>query len=198
MKKTCSKCGIEKELSEFNISKINKGGFRGECKNCQKIYRDNNKEKLSKQRKEYYQKNKLKESLQNKKYRKSHKIQINEYDKKYKNEKKKNDINYLIKTKLRTRLSQALKRNQKFGKTLNLLGCSIEQFKIYLESQFTKGMNWDNYGIYGWHIDHKKPCAKFDLSKPSEQYKCFHYSNLQPLWAIDNLKKGSKYVLKQS
>jgi hypothetical protein len=53
-------------------------------------------------------------------------------------------------------------------------------------------MTWQNYGYYGWHIDHIKPCASFDLRKPSEQRKCFHYSNLQPLWAKDNLQKSDK------
>jgi len=58
--------------------------------------------------------------------------------------------------------------------------------------QFKPGMTWDNYGYYGWHIDHKVPCSNFDLSKPEEQYKCFHYTNLQPLWAEENLIKGGK------
>ena len=53
-------------------------------------------------------------------------------------------------------------------------------------------MSWDNYGLHGWHVDHIKPCASFDLSKPIEQRKCFNFNNLQPLWAIDNLRKGSK------
>jgi hypothetical protein len=53
-------------------------------------------------------------------------------------------------------------------------------------------MSWDNYGFRGWHIDHKKPCALFDLSLPEQQRECFHFSNLQPLWAADNLAKGVK------
>ena len=93
---------------------------------------------------------------------------------------------------LRIRLNKALRNNQKYGNTIKLIGCSIEQLKQHLESKFKLDMSWNNYGIYGWHIDHIKPCASFDLSKPSEQRKCFHYTNLQPLWAIDNLKKGMK------
>ena len=62
-----------------------------------------------------------------------------------------------------------------------------------MESKFTEGMSWENQGKNGWHIDHKKPCSKFDLSKPEEQKKCFHFTNLQPLWWEDNLKKSDKY-----
>jgi hypothetical protein len=71
-----------------------------------------------------------------------------------------------------------------------LLGCTLEFLKGYLEAQFVEGMTWDNYGE--WHIDHIIPCADFDLSNPVAQETCFHYSNLQPLWAEDNLKKGNK------
>ena len=73
---------------------------------------------------------------------------------------------------------------------MKLLGCSLDFLKQYLEFQFKKGMSWSNYGK--WHIDHIKPCASFDLSKPNEQHKCFNYINLQPLWAIDNLRKKDK------
>lgn len=62
-----------------------------------------------------------------------------------------------------------------------------------MQLQFKDGMNWGNYNYNGWHIDHIKPCALFDLSKEEEQKKCFHYTNLQPLWGIDNLKKGDRY-----
>jgi hypothetical protein len=74
--------------------------------------------------------------------------------------------------------------------TINLIGCSIEHLRRHLAFQFQPGMSWSNYGK--WHIDHIRPCAKFDLSKESEQKKCFHYTNLQPLWAKDNLIKGDR------
>ena len=73
-----------------------------------------------------------------------------------------------------------------------LIGCEVDYLMYYIQSKFTKGMNWNNYGK--WHIDHIKPCCSFDLSKASEQRKCFHYTNLQPLWAKDNLSKGKFYV----
>ena len=70
-----------------------------------------------------------------------------------------------------------------------LIGCEIDYLIYYIQCKFTDDMSWDNYGLYGWHIDHKIPCAKFDLSKESEQRVCFHYTNLQSLWVIDNWKK---------
>ncbi|NCA30812.1 MAG: HNH endonuclease, partial [Chitinophagia bacterium] len=78
------------------------------------------------------------------------------------------------------------------NRTSELLGCSLQDFKLYIESLWTKGMNWNNYGKFGWHLDHIQPCASFDLTDPSQQKKCFHYSNIQPLWAKDNWSKGSR------
>ena len=80
----------------------------------------------------------------------------------------------------------------KSQKTLNLLGCDIPFLWEYLEKKFKPGMSKENYGE--WHIDHIIPCAKFDLSDPKQQEKCFHYTNLQPLWARENLQKGSKIL----
>jgi len=72
-----------------------------------------------------------------------------------------------------------------------LLGCTIKEFKQHIESQFSEGMSWDNHGE--WHIDHIKPISSFDLTQEAEQKKAFHYLNVQPLWAIDNMRKGSKW-----
>ena len=98
------------------------------------------------------------------------------------------DITFRIKTVLRSRLRMAVVN--KYSHTMDLVGCSIEELMKHLESQFQDGMSWDNYGE--WHIDHIRPCASFDLLNEEEQRACFHYSNLQPLWAVDNLRKGSK------
>jgi len=76
---------------------------------------------------------------------------------------------------------------------MDLIGASPSFVMGYLEAKFTEGMTWENYG-HGWHVDHILPCCSFDLTKEEEQKKCFHYSNLQPLWAEDNLKKGGKYI----
>ncbi len=96
---------------------------------------------------------------------------------------------------LRTRLKHALKRQSahKSDSITKLLGCSIESFKMHLESRFEPGMSWLNHSPTGWHIDHEVPCALFDLSKPDHVKACFHFSNLQPMWALDNIRKGAKY-----
>ena len=88
---------------------------------------------------------------------------------------------------LRVRINHALKGNTKSLSTELLLGCSFEEFRNYIELKFKVGMSWENRSQ--WHIDHIKPCCEFDLSKKSEQLKCFNYSNLQPLWPEENLAK---------
>jgi hypothetical protein len=80
----------------------------------------------------------------------------------------------------------------KSAKTLELVGCTVEDLRLFLEAEFVEGMTWDNYGE--WHIDHMRPCASFNLEDPDEQKKCFHWTNLQPLWAQDNIRKGAKNV----
>lgn len=93
---------------------------------------------------------------------------------------------------LRSRLRLALQaqRAKKNWNTLTLTGCSPQELVAHLESLFTDGMSWDNYGK--WHVDHKEPCASFDLRLLNQQQRCFHYTNLQPLWEVDNLGKAGK------
>lgn len=96
---------------------------------------------------------------------------------------------------MRGRINQIIRRgNIKAGTSMKLLGCSREEFQSHIEKQFLPGMTWENYGREGWTIDHIIPCAQFDLSIPDSQKVCFHYTNLQPLWHIDNIKKGKKYT----
>jgi hypothetical protein len=90
-------------------------------------------------------------------------------------------------------LCDAINGRNKSAKTQDLLGCSIEDLKKHLEASFEPGMTWDNWQHDGWHIDHIRPCASFDLTDPGQQRQCFHYTNLQPLWAADNIRKGAKH-----
>jgi hypothetical protein len=170
-----------------------------------KYYRDN-KDSIKKQAKIYAEKNKDKIRDRTRKYRIKNEENLRKYKKKYYQNNKKNinkycrerskyDLEYRIVRNLRTRLSKVIKRcnAQKSNHTMNLLGCSMNDFLSYIESKFKEGMSWSNYGKLGWHIDHIRPCVSFDLTKPEEQNKCFHYSNLQPLWEKENLTKNSNY-----
>jgi len=122
-------------------------------------------------------------------------VEVKERRKKIHEQRKKTDLQYLIKRRLRFRLRHIIKAlgndKYKWMSSVDLLGCDMEFFKIYIECKFTQGMSWDRLSEI--HIDHIKPCKKFDLTKLEEQKKCFHYTNLQPLWEIDNLKKNAKY-----
>jgi hypothetical protein len=100
----------------------------------------------------------------------------------------KNDLVFRLAGLIRNRFLCALKGRKKASSVLKLVGCSLEDLKLHLERQFQAGMTWENRGE--WHIDHIKPCAKFDLSDPEQQHICFHYTNLQPLWAADNIRKS--------
>lgn len=94
---------------------------------------------------------------------------------------------------LRGRFRKLVTGKHKTNSVLNLLGCTVEDLKIHLEKQWHSGMAWDNWGTL-WHIDHIKPCSSFDLTDPQQQAACWNYSNLRPLLAIDNLRKGAKII----
>lgn len=96
----------------------------------------------------------------------------------------------------RSRILSALKTGKKSTNATKLLGCSIEDFRIYLESKFEPGMSWANYGAY-WEIDHIMPCAIFDLTKPEHQRRCFHFSNHQPLTLRQNRSNSAKVLTNQ-
>ena len=93
---------------------------------------------------------------------------------------------------LRKRVWDAVQGTTKSAKTAELVGCSAEYLMQHLQRQFKPGMTWENYGLGGWHVDHKKPCAAFDLTDPVQQRECFHYTNLQPLWELENFQKNKK------
>jgi len=158
-----------------------RNAHKEEIKEYKRNYQKTNRERLSKEDKEYYDKNKS---------------QILEQTKLYKNKKRKEDPYYRLLCNMRTRMYHAINgTTKKSARTTELLGCDTATLKSHLESQFTEGMTWDNYGHCGWHIDHIKPCASFDLTDQNQQRAYFNYTNLQPLWASDNLIKGSKLSL---
>lgn len=167
-----------------------------------KEYRIKNREKLKESNRLYCIKNRDVILERKKQYRIDHPeknwrlVHPDRYKKlkKYTNKKIKSTPHLKMMFSLRNRIHKLIKRNKgiKKCKTHKLLGCTVWELRSHLESLFSLGMSWSNYGIKGWHIDHIIPCISFDLTKEEEQKKCFHYTNLQPLWAIDNMKKGAK------
>jgi hypothetical protein len=200
-RKDCRECESRaaKEWQSNNKEKV---------KLNEKIYRERNKERLKEKNAKYYKENleyfrsKKKEWQENnksdiieygKKYAQENKEKIKKYQREYSNNKYRTDEIHRLKVNYRTRMSVYCKVSGfKKGALVNALGCSWEEFKIYIESKWTEGMSWDNYKIKGWHIDHIIPLSH---AKTEEDVKkLFHYTNLQPLWWIDNLKKSNKII----
>lgn len=195
--KICNKCHKDKQLSEFSI-RSDTGKHRGQCKKCTSLVKhewyESNKGRVLNQNREWNKNNSEKRKLINKKWKSQNEQRNLIQNKKYRRERLKNDVSFKIEDTLRSRVGTAI-RNQygkKAFKTIELIGCSIEHFMKHLEKQFRDGMTWNNHGKNGWHIDHIKPCSSFDLSDPNQQKECFHYTNVQPLWAKDNLCKSNK------
>ena len=163
--KHCYRCKQYVSIDNFYKLRRNWDGLCDDCKDCNK--------KSSQQ------------------YNKNNKLKIGAKRRKYQNNRIKTDPIYKMIRNMRNRVWCAIEKNCKSATTLELLGCTPKFLKEFLEKKFTDGMSWGNYG--SWHIDHIKPIAAFDMSKSEEQKLAFHYTNLQPLWVADNLKKGDKY-----
>ncbi len=201
--KTITDPKLRKKMRDKNWREVNKDKiikYRKTNKeyylNYNKKYREINKDKMKECRnlwkktkgKKYREINKDKINETKRNYRKKNKIKINEYEK----NRIKNDIQFKLKKLLRKRFHNALKGNFKSGSAVKDLGCTIPELKTYLESKFHPDMNWHNHGE--WHIDHINPLSSFDLTDRQQFLEACHYTNLQPLWAIDNLSKGAKTV----
>lgn len=182
-KRRCRMCSEIKVLDEFP-SDSNPKVFYNKKSYCKKCAYE--KWKVPAQKTEHYKKLRAK---WDKKYNANNRDRINAHNM----ERYHTDANYKLKVILRTRLGQMLRKSLT-GKTtssLELVGCEIDFLKEYLESKFKDGMTWDNWSKDGWHIDHIIPLSSFDFSKLEEQKKAMHYTNLQPLWAEENLSKGN-------
>ena len=208
----CVACKINKPLDEFYNNKNRPQGKDYKCIECTKQYRLDNKkyfkqkakeyqEKNSEELKEYYnqryQKNKEyyfnynktpKAKVKRKKYNQETKTHIAEYQKWRRN----NDINVRLRDCLSTRMYNKITQGKEMG-SIELLGESIEFIKGYIEAQFKPEMNWENYGDI-WEIDHILPCSSFDLTDEEQQKKCFHYSNLQPLFKTTEIAESFGYT----
>lgn len=216
--KLCPRCKQEKSIQEFYKNTSTKDGYHTYCKPCQKqhyrqwrlnnpdyqkewyqndqplriekarIKRQQNREKYNENARRWY--NKQPKTFQQ--WGTVHKLERN----KQLQQKRKNNPNYKLLCNLRHRSGIALKNNQKSGHTLDLLMCTVEFWRKHLESLWTKGMSWNNYGNKAgqWSIDHIIPCDFFKdyLDDPIEQYMCFRWQNTQPMWHVDNIRKNAK------
>lgn len=151
-------------------------------------YRAKNPEKVKKRAAKYYATHKEQIKFKERKRRIKNPTYFSDYNRK----RAKEDIQFKLSKNLRSRLHDAVRHDRKGGSAVRDLGCTIGEFKLYLESLFKPGMSWDNWSITGWHIDHIVPLVKFDLSNREQFLKACHYTNLQPLWYLENVAKGGK------
>jgi hypothetical protein len=205
--KICSNCKIEKNICDFHKWKYGPDGYKRVCKECRKLetntyytknnekvklrvseYRKQNPNKVKEVKQRIYEKNKEQILLVNKLYREKNREKRNEYVR----NRKLNDPIFKLKHSIgnRIRLFLNIKKLTKHNSTFDIVGCSPEELKSHLENQFKEGMSWDNLGK--WHIDHIIPLSS--AKNETEVLKLCNFKNLQPLWAIDNMKKGSKIL----
>lgn len=190
--KTCPGCKNCQPLENFGICNWTKDKKQVYCKNCRKLYRQKNREYILQKAKKHYKIN-----LQAKK----------EYDKIYRlkniviiNQKRRQRCQTHINFRLRKNFSgriRTLFKNLNLttnGSKLLFCGCTMQELRIYLEKYFTDGMTWENYGQFGWHIDHITPCKFFNMENTIEVKQCFHYTNLRPLWRDENISKGDRLI----
>ena len=213
VKKTCSKCRVEKVLEEFYPQERGKFGRKRWCKACARDYHRTHVQRpeVRERRRAYAQRPDVKERhrvyRQRPEYKKwerayrqrpeikeRRRAYVRDYLRNYMRDRRRTDPAFKLLTTLRNRLRGALKGTCKSTCTLELLGCTVEEFRAHLGARFKPGMTWENQGRYGWHVDHIRPCASFDLTDPEQQRICFHYTNLQPLWAEENMSKGAKLL----
>ena len=194
--KKCNKCGRELPVGQFHkrISKSGHIGLQSKCKDCKRTmgiqWRKENLERIRATGAKRKKDNPEKVKAEKARWRRGHKKHKADYERK----RRFNNSNHRISCNIRSAMAKALTNGVKSAHTEELLGCSIGYLRQHLESLFTEGMSWDNWGRYGWHIDHIIPLSYFDFTDPEQQKRAWHYTNLRPLWAEDNLKKHDKII----
>ena len=156
-----------------------------------KKYYENNKEKVKEYLKKHYELNKENYKAKSKEWASKNKDRVNKSVNIRNKIRKKEDIIFKLKTKLKTDIYISLKRRKKSKLLEEIIGLTIEEYKKYIENQFEEWMTWENWGLYTWHIDHIIPLSS--AKTEGEVYLLWHYSNLRPLSATENLKKGNKF-----
>lgn len=193
MIKQCLKCGQCRDVELFNTKSGRVSQWMSYCKECAKV-----------DRKTRYAKNKDKEKVIRDIWYAENRHKKQAYEKEFRREHYKKDSTFRIGLNLRVRLGRHLKQLANYvpGNSIAIdnLGCSINKLKMHMQMKFHRNprgkheyMTWDNNTRNGWHVDHMRPLSSFDLSDPEQLKIACHYTNLQPMWAEDNLKKGDKY-----
>ena len=199
IKKHCSKCETWKKLDDFNSQKSSWDELCRLCRNCMIEYKrekrnsDPKYKEADEKYNEKYKESGKKREMSQKRYNEK-KEEIIEKCIAYNKKKYHSDSNFKLVCTLRNRINKVLRESntKKSKKTMELTGCTVDELKKHIEKQFKPDMKWSNHSVKGWQLDHIKPLASFDLSILEYQKKAFHYSNLQPLWAEENLSKGAK------
>ena len=210
--KSCSKCREDKPKEEFHKDDTTPDGKHRYCKVCRKDlsskYYLNNKEKIDTASKKYNRNNKKGNARRQREwYQRNRESMLamrqgndwKEYQATYKRERRRNDPTFRLLNNIRNGVWSCLKGRTKNSRTFSYIDKSPEELMNYLEKQFTEGMSRENYGE--WHVDHIRPLASFEFDKYKEGSaefeallgEAWHYTNLQPLWAADNISKGAKW-----
>ena len=188
--KECKRCNTTKPITEYFINNSKPDGRHIYCKVCKKV--ENNAFYQNNKRPDYHKQHRIENKEYYNAYNKEHFQTKKQYYRDYNNNKYATDINFKLKHITSARIHEGLKRYQtkKQSRTIDYLGCSIEEYYIYLQHKFDKNMSWGNHGLY-WEIDHIKPIDSFDLQDESQMYKCFNYNNTQPLEKYENRLKSN-------
>lgn len=223
--KYCKSCKTTKGVIEFYRVK-RPCLYAHACKDCFSQHYQRNKAAIADRNKKFYDENQERLVAEKRAYREANRDKVNEisllschknpeprkktmriyrnenkdyfrdYARVYHQERAKSDVNFKIQSRLRSRMTKAIKNNcktsyKKAGSSVKDLGCSIQEARGYIEAKFQPGMNWDNWSKDGWELDHIIPLASFDLSNREEFLKACHYTNLQPLWASEHKEKSA-------
>lgn len=222
MNKLCAKCGKEKLATPayFHRHKGRKDGLNGYCKECVKELNQANGERIKAKSKEWRETHKEESAAAIKRWREENREHVLEYGKQYRQKnkeqratgfkawsvanrptrreyhRKRYQANNSVKVNISisTGIGKSLKGNKNGRSWESLVGFTLEELMSHLESQFTKGMTWGNYGYYGWHIDHIRPVSSFNFTSAEDpEFKeCWSLWNLQPMWGKENRSKNSR------
>lgn len=206
--KICRRCGERLSFASFHSVKMNPDKLSYACRICRhnahvEDWKTNSEWRCFVSR-NTASKNRERNRLSSREYHRKHRTKIlarqkaNRANKRsqraaYMRARRANDPQTKLSENIRRRIHDAINGLSRSAKTRSLIGCSFSDLRAHLEAQFTDGMTWENYGPV-WHVDHRRPCASFDLTKTEQQHECFHFTNLQPMFASDNVRKSATYT----